>query len=68
MGGQPIYKSCGQTCVSTAAVVVRVHAPHLSHEETIRHFPPKNLHKISLPQGREMEEREMEGREMERGR
>ena len=49
-GGQPIYKSWGQTCVSIAAVVVRVHAPHLSHEETIRHLPPKHLHKISLPQ------------------
>ena len=30
--------------MSTAA------APHLSHEETIRHFPPKHLHEISLLQ------------------
>ena len=27
-----------------------VHAPHLSHEEAVRHLPPKHLHKIALPQ------------------
>lgn len=26
------------------------YVPHLPHEETIRHFPPKHLHEISLLQ------------------